>query len=193
MGKEKENEVRAEEEQTENETPDTVEEQKEQAVQPEELCEEDRLRQQVAELEDKLLRTAAEFDNYKKRIARQYDDMVRSANDALLLELLSVIDNFERALEHTGENSDLESFYRGVELILNQMRDLLQKYNITPIEAVGQPFDPNLHEAVLQLESEEFEEGVVAVEIARGYRQGQRVIRHTRVGVSAGKKQDDDK
>jgi len=158
----------------------------------EELSVEDALRAQVGELEDKLLRLAAEFDNYRKRISRQYEDMVRSANDSLVLQLLEVVDNFERALNHTKDDTDFESFYKGTELILNQMVDLLRKHDITPIEAVGRPFDPNLHEAMMQIESDEHDEGMVAVEMAKGYRQGQRVIRHSKVGVSAGKKQNDE-
>lgn len=157
-----------------------------------EPCEEDKLRLQVADLEDKLLRMAAEFDNYKKRIARQYEDTVRSATDSLLLELLEVVDNFERALNHSKDDTGFESFYKGTELILNQMIGLLRKYDITPIEAVGRPFDPNLHEAMMQIESDQYEEGIVAMEVARGYRQGQRVIRHSRVGVSAGKKENNE-
>lgn len=157
-----------------------------------ELTVEESLRQQVSELEDKLLRTAAEFENYRKRVARQYDDLVRSANDALIVELLEVIDNFERAMNHTGQDTDLSAYQEGTELIYNQMVNLLKKYNITPIESVGQPFDPNLHEALMQVESDEYDEGLVAVEIAKGYQQGSRVIRHSRVGVSSGKKKNDD-
>lgn len=157
----------------------------------EQLCEEDKLRREVADLEDKLLRTVAEFENYKKRLARQYDDMVRSANDSLIMEFLEVIDNFERALNHDDNNTTLEAFRKGTELIFNQMLNLLTKYDITPIEAVGQPFDPNLHDAMLQINTDEFDEGIVAVEMARGYRQGPRVIRHSRVGVSTGKKKED--
>ncbi|UCE23996.1 MAG: nucleotide exchange factor GrpE [Candidatus Zixiibacteriota bacterium] len=162
-------------------TPETVSDEQE-------LCEEDRLRQQVDQLEDKLLRTAADFENYKKRITRQYEDMARASSEAILVELLEVVDNFERALNHSEENTDFDSFRKGTELILNQMIRLLEKYDVTAIDAVGKPFDPNLHEAVMQVASDEFEEGMVAMEMTRGYRQGQRVIRHSKVGVSSGKK-----
>lgn len=160
------------------------------AVEPE-LCEEEKLRRQVAELEDRLLRTSAEFDNYKKRMARQYEDIIRSANDSLIMELLEIIDNFERALNHKDDNTSLEAFRQGTELIFNQMVNLLNKYDIQPIEAVGQPFDPNLHHAMLQVDTDEYEENIVALEMAKGYRQGQRVIRHSKVGVSTGKKNKD--
>jgi len=152
----------------------------------EEPSEEDKLRQRVAELEDKLLRTAAEFDNYRKRNARQLDDTVRAAQDRVLLELIEVVDNFERALQHNNEAADLKSLRQGMDLIYNQMQDLLKRHDIKAIDAIGRPFDPNLHEALMQLASEDHEEGTVAVEMARGYKHGDRVLRHTKVGVSSG-------
>jgi len=151
---------------------------------------EEQLSARVDELEDKLLRTAAEFDNYKKRVARQYDEVVRTANDRILVELLEVMDNFERALQHDNENSDIESFRKGTELIFNQMTALLNKYGVKPIEALGEPFDPNLHEAVMSIESEDYPEGVVAIEMSKGYVQGDRVLRHSKVGVSKGEPKD---
>ena len=169
-----------------DETGDEVE--PEAVKETDELCEEEKLRLQVAELEDKLLRSAAEFDNYRKRVARQYDDMIRSAGESMLGELLEVVDNFERALNHTEADTDYDAFREGTKLIFNQMMNLLKKYDVTAIEAIGQPFDPNLHEAMMQIESDEFDEGVVALEMTRGYRQGDRVIRHSKVGVSSGKK-----
>ncbi len=160
----------------------------EKAEETKELTEEEKLRARVKELEDKLLRTAADFDNYKKRMARQFEEVIRSANDKLLGELLEVVDNFERALaHHNNEEGDLEALRKGTELIFNQMKELLQKYNITPIEALGKPFDPAVHEALMQVESEEYPEGVVAVEMSKGYKMGDRVLRHSKVGVSKGK------
>jgi len=153
----------------------------------EEFCEEEKLKGRIRELEDKLLRTSADFDNYKKRIARQYDDLIRSANDKILMELLEVVDNFERALEHDHENSDVGAFRKGMELIFNQIMDLLKKYDVKPIDALGKPFDPALHEAMMQVETTDLEEGINAVEMSRGYRQGDRVLRHSKVGVSKGK------
>ena len=153
----------------------------------EELSEEEKLRARVEELEDKLLRLAAEFDNYKKRIARQYDDMARAAGDRIFLELLEVVDNFERALQHGNENSDAESFRKGTELIFSQLMALLEKHGVRPIEAVGKPFDPNVHEAMMQVESQDYPDGIVAVEMSKGYTQDKRVLRHSKVGVSKGK------
>jgi len=146
---------------------------------------EDQLRKQVAELDDRLLRALADFDNYKKRSARQVEETIRTAIDSLLLELVEIVDNFERALEHAvGDESD--AIHRGTKLIYGQMRDLLGRYDVKPIEALGKPFDPNLHDAMMQVDSEEYDEGIVAMVLSRGYMRGNRVLRHSKVGVSRG-------
>lgn len=148
-----------------------------------ELTEEERLTEQVAKLDDQLLRAAAEFDNYKKRTARRFEQIVQSGQDQILLEILEVMDNFERALVPNGEQDDPNAYREGMLLIYEQLKTLLGKYELTPIDAVGKPFDPNLHEAMMQTESDEYPEGTVAIEVAKGYRQGDRVIRHSKVGV----------
>lgn len=152
--------------------------------------EEQQLANRVEDLEDRLLRSMADFDNFKKRTARQFEDIVRTANDRLIAELLEIVDNFERALEHnsaSGADDDTADAVRqGTELIYNQMIELLKRYDVRPIESLGKPFDPKFHEALMTVASEEYAEGVVAVEITRGYMQGTRVLRHARVGVSSG-------
>jgi len=158
-----------------------------------ELSEEEKLKNRVAELEDKLLRTMADFDNYKKRTARQFDDIVSAANEKLIVALLEIVDNFERALEHDGDKSDFKAFRKGTKLIFNQMMDFLERHDVKPIEAVGRPFDPNRHEAMMQVPSDKYDEGVVAMEMTRGYMQGNRVIRFSKVAVSAGKNKEDKK
>lgn len=165
---------------------DKTEEDESSAADEIELSEVEKLTNRVAELEDKLLRSAAEFDNYKKRIARSYDDMIRSSGDRIFFELLDIVDNFERAL-NTDEKASFESLQEGTRLIFNQMTGLLEKHNIKPIEALGKPFDPNLHEALMQVPSDEYDEGIVALEISKGYSQDKRVIRHSKVGVSSGR------
>ena len=144
------------------------------------------LQDKIAGLDDKLLRAAAEFDNYKKRVSRQYGQIESNATGAVLKELLEIVDNFQRALSHTDENTTLESFRDGIRLIFDQIGSLLTKHDVTPIEAIGKQFDPNLHEAMMQVETEEYEEGIVCLEMTRGYRQGDRVLRHSKVGVSSG-------
>jgi len=155
-----------------------------------ELTEEEQLRNRVAELEDKLLRTMADFDNYKKRTARQFDDIISAANEKLLVALLEIVDNFERALEHDGDKIDFKAYRKGTELIFNQMKDFLERHDVKPIKAVGRPFDPNHHEAMMQVPSEKYDEGTVAMEMTKGYMLGDRVIRFSKVAVSAGKIKD---
>lgn len=169
----------------------TVEVQREnsetETIKGEELSEEEKLRKRVTELEDKILRTAAEFENYKKRTIRQYEDMVKFANEKTLNDMLDIIDNFDRALAHKNGDTDLESYAKGIELINSQMHAMLEKYDVKPIESLGKPFDPNLHDAMMQIESDEFEPGHVAMEMNRGYMIGDRVLRHSKVGVAKAK------
>ncbi len=158
----------------------------------EELTDEEQLRLKVAEVEDRYLRTVAEFDNFRKRTARQYDHLVRSAGERVLSDLLDIVDNFERGLEHSNGEADVKQVREGMELIHNQMVSMLGKHDVAPIEAQGEKFDPNLHEALMEVASDEYPEGVVAVEINRGYMIGDRVLRHTKVGVSKGSETKDD-
>lgn len=151
--------------------------------------EEDKEEEEKEDESERYLRLAAEFDNYRKRTAREFGELITMANSRLLKELIEIKDNFERALE--GEvRGDLEAYRKGVELIYNQLTELLQKENVEPIEAVGKPFDPNYHEAIMQQESDKYDEGIVAGEMQKGYRLGDRVLRHTRVIVSTGERSD---
>ena len=152
----------------------------------EELSEEDKLRGQLATAEEKLLLTLADFENYKKRQARRQEEFYRTATDALLGRFLDVIDNFERALAHADETDSTDGLLDGAKMIHKQLNDILGHYQVTPIEALGQPFDPNLHEALMQIDSDEYDEGINAVEIAKGYKANDRVLRHSKVGVSKG-------
>jgi molecular chaperone GrpE len=145
---------------------------------------EDVLKQKIAELEDKLLRQVAEFENYKKRQARLLDDMARSQRERTLSDLLEIVDNFERALKHAEEEEGNGAMREGTEMIYNQLKSFLERYDVKPIEAVGQNFDPNLHEAMMQVETDEYEPGVIAVEVTKGYTIGDRVLRHSKVGVA---------
>lgn len=163
-----------------------IEKEEEPKLTPEEI-----LQEKVNELEDKLMRRAAEFENYKKRTARQFDEIIQSANDRIILEFLDVVDNFSRSFDHDNEETNVESFKEGVNLIYNQMKGLLEKYDIKPFDAVGQPFNPDIHDAMMQVESDEFDEGTVAMEIGKGYKMGDRVIRHSKVGVAKAKGKDE--
>jgi molecular chaperone GrpE len=176
-----------------SEATETVVPAEETVEQAEPLSEEDQLRLRVAELEDRLLRSQAEFENFRKRTARQYESLARSANETLLLQVLDVIDNFERAFDHANDDATIKGLQEGMELIHNQLRDLLKRHNVVSIDAVGKVFDPNLHEALMQIASDEFDEGVVAGEVSKGYRIGDRVLRFSKVSVSKGKADDGEK
>ena len=171
---------------------DNTEEAETVAPEPE-LSEEEKLQNKVAELEDKVARKAAEFENYKKRTARQYDDMIKFANERTISEVLDVVDNFNRALSQKDENMTLESFSEGIQMIYNQLHAIIEKYDVKPIEAIGKKFDPDFHEALMHVESDEFEEGTVALEINKGYLMGDRVIRHSKVGVAKPKEVEETK
>ncbi len=150
------------------------------------------LENKISEQEDRYLRLVAEFDNYKKRNARLYESIVQSAREGLISPLLEVIDNFERAME-SSEDSDVKSFKKGTKLIYQQLNELLSKEGVEPIEAVGREFNPNLHEAVMQVESDEYPEGIIAGEVARGYKVKDKVIRFSKVVVSKGVNKDEEK
>ncbi|RKX22355.1 MAG: nucleotide exchange factor GrpE [Candidatus Zixiibacteriota bacterium] len=150
---------------------------------PEQIIED--LKAEIKEQEDRYLRLFAEFDNYKKRNARLYESLVQSARENFVLPLLEVVDNFERALE-SSDNPDPKRFQEGTRLIYQQLKELLKKEGVEPIEAVGREFNPNLHEAMIQVESDEYPEGIIVEEMTRGYKLKEKVIRFSRVAVSKG-------
>ena len=135
------------------------------------------------ELEDRLLRLAAEFDNYKKRTVREFENIVKNANENLILDLIDILNNFSRALESPQNNQDLTGFKAGVELIYTQMKNLLNQEGLEEIPAKGEKFDPALHEAVMQMESDQ-EEGTILQDVNKGYKLNGKVIRHSQVVVA---------
>ena len=143
--------------------------------------------EEVKNLEDRLLRLAAEFDNYKKRMAKEFGYLIKNANENLILQLLDTLDNFQRALDSAKTSDDYDSFHKGVELIYNHMKEILTKEGLKEIEALGNPFDPNFHEAVTQAESDQHDEGIIIDEINKGYMLNDRLLRASKVVVSKGK------
>ena len=132
---------------------------------------------------DRWLRKSAEFDNYRKRIERERREQGDQAVNDLLLELLLVVDDFDRAL--TVDAGDGSAAYRkGVELIHAKLQDLLRKYGVRPFEALGADFDPNLHQAVMHEESGEHRDGEVTGELQKGYMIGDRLLRPAMVKVA---------
>ena len=134
-------------------------------------------------LQDRLLRTAAEFDNYRKRIDRERREQAESAAAGLLVEILPVVDNLERALQ-APSGPEAAGYRAGVELILRQLIDTLRKRGVTPIEALGADFDPRFHQAVSQETSDAHRDGEVMEELQRGYMLGERLLRPAMVKVA---------
>jgi len=132
---------------------------------------------------DRWLRKSAEFDNYRKRIERERREQGDQAVTGLLEELLTVVDDFDRALTvEAGEGAS--SYRKGVELIYAKLNDLLRKYNVRPFESIGADFDPNLHQAVTHEESGEHRDGEVIGELRKGYMIGDRLLRPAMVKVA---------
>jgi len=142
------------------------------------------LESRLRHAEENLLRTVAESDNFKKRLQREQEEQTRYANEALMRELLPVIDNLERALQHSQAGSNQESVVQGLSMTLKGFIDALGKFGCTPIEAVGTAFDPNFHEAVGQEENAQLEPNTVVRELQKGYVLRDRLLRPAMVVVS---------
>jgi len=142
-------------------------------------------RSEAAEYYDRWVRRTAELENYKKRMSRQFEEVIRGANENLLEQLLPVLDNFERALDHAQqEKNNTASFIQGVQLIFDQFKKVLEQVGLRPMEAEGQPFDPAYHDAMMQMESKDHEPGTVLKVVEPGYLLNDRVLRHAKVVVS---------
>lgn len=146
------------------------------------------LEDQLSEAEEKVLRTAADAENFKKRLQREKEDQTRYANEAFMRDLLSVLDNLERALQHSESSSNqeglVEGLLEGLGMTLKGFIDTLARFGCTPVEAVGKPFDPNFHEAVSQEESSNDEPNTVLKELQKGYMLKERLLRPAMVIVS---------
>jgi molecular chaperone GrpE len=139
-------------------------------------------RQEAADAQDKYLRLAAEFDNYKKRIDREKP----YAHKYLLKELLSVVDNLERAIESSNSNTETDStsIVEGIDMTLKGIRNILEKFHVTPVESVGNPFDPHFHQAFQQEESNDHPDNTVTQEFQKGYMLNDLLLRPAMVVVS---------
>ena len=138
--------------------------------------------ERIAELEDRVKRQMAEFENFRKRTDKEKSQMFDMGAKSVVEKILPVIDNFERGLENVPEGCN-EAFVSGMQMIYKQMTDELDKIGVKPIEAVGQPFDPNIHNAVMQTESDEYESGTVAQELQKGYMYHDTLVRPSMVSV----------
>lgn len=142
------------------------------------------LEAEAQELKDQLLRARAEFENFRKRTAREVERIRKTATESVIHALLPVLDNLELALEHAEDAGD--PIADGVKIVLKQLLDVLEQNGLEPIEALGRPFDPKVHEAVSQIESAEVPKDNVAQEFQRGYTLGGQVLRPSKVVVSLG-------
>ena len=143
----------------------------------------DKKDEQIEELNDKLKRQMAEFDNFRKRTEKEKTQMYDMGAKSIIEKILPVIDNFERGLAAVPEEQREDAFVVGMDKVYRQMLTELDASGVKPIEAVGQEFDPNFHNAVMQVESEEYESGVVAQELQKGYMYKDSVVRHSMVAV----------
>ena len=142
------------------------------------------LKDKVTALEDRVLRQMAEFENFRKRTTKEKEQMFSMGEKNVIEKILPVVDNFERGLTSIPEEEKGSPVASGMEMIYKQLTKVLEDLGVKPIEAVGKEFDPNFHNAVMQVESEEYESGVVAQEFIRGYMYRDQVIRHSMVGVA---------
>lgn len=138
------------------------------------------------QLKDQLLRKAAEFENYKRRTEGEYANLIRSANENLLLALLPVLDDFSRSLKSGKEKPDFDLFYRGIELIQNKLTRILEGEGLKVFESTAKPFDVQFHDALLMVPSSTVPPHTVVEEVEPGYMLNDRVLRHAKVIVSSG-------
>ena len=143
-------------------------------------------RQKLQESEEKVLRLAAEFENTKKRLQRERERSLKYAEENVLKELLPGIDNIDRAMEQGQDSNSMESLLEGIELTRKGLSATLEKFGVKAIESIGEPFDPNIHEAVAMEETEEMEPNRVLKEFQKGYLYKDRLLRAAKVIVSKG-------
>jgi len=148
--------------------------------------EDESLQADLDRFRDLALRSQADFENYKKRAAREKEEAIKYANSALLERLIAIVDNFELGLEAARGDGENSPVFSGMSMVLKQLMDFLTEHGLQPIDATGQKFDPNLHEAIAHEPSEQFPEGVVIRQTRRGYRMKDRLLRPSSVVVSSG-------
>jgi len=182
--------VNLEEESREEElTQEQREEAEEAGEQQNDRAQLEQLEEEKARLVQQLLRLQADFDNYKRRMTQQLASMRLEANEQLIKDLLPVLDNFERAMQAKREDQAEDPFFQGMEMIYKGLQDVLANHGLKPIAALGQPFDPNLHEAVA-MQGSGGEELSVLAQVQTGYLLYDKVLRHTKVLVGQSEEED---
>lgn len=143
----------------------------------------DKKDEKIEELSDQVKRQMAEFDNFRKRTEKEKAQMFETGAKSVIEKILPVIDNFERGLAAVPEAEKENAFVQGMDMVYKQMLTELDAIGVKPIEAVGKEFDPEFHNAVMQVENEEYETGIVAQELQKGYTYHDTVVRHSMVAV----------
>lgn len=143
----------------------------------------DALKDKVEELEDRVKRQMAEFENFRKRTDKEKTAMFETGAKSVIEKILPVVDNFERGLAAVPEEEKGGAFAQGMEMIYKQLMQELEKMEVKPIPALGEEFNPDFHNAVMQVESDEYESGVIAQELQKGYTYRDSVVRHSMVAV----------
>ena len=185
----------AEAKETEADTEDTTETSEEDTEEAEDTAEKkpgkklfgkkkDKKDEKIEELTDKLTRQMAEFDNFRKRTEKEKSQMYEIGAKDIIEKILPVVDNFERGLDAVKEEEKEDPFVQGMEKVYKHLVTTLEGIEVKPIEAVGQPFDPNFHNAVMHVEDENFGENIVAEEFQKGYTYRDSVVRHSMVKVA---------
>lgn len=148
------------------------------------LIESKKLKEEISHLKDQVLRKTAEFDNFKKRTEREFYDRVLNANEKLIAELLPILDDLERSIDHAKKSEEVDSLLEGVELVAKKLVQTLEKQGLQKMEAQGYEFDPEKHEALMQIEKPNVESGIIIEEHLKGYSLNDKVVRHAQVIVS---------
>ena len=143
----------------------------------------DKRDERIEELTDQVKRQMAEFENFRKRTEKEKTQMYEVGAKSIIEKILPVVDNFERGLAAVPEEQKSDAFVEGMDKIYKQMMTVFEELDVKPIEAVGKEFDPEFHNAVMQVESEEYESGIVAQELQKGYMYRDSVVRHSMVAV----------
>lgn len=143
----------------------------------------DAYKEQIEQLEDKVKRQLAEFENFRNRSEREKQAMFETGARSVIEKILPVVDNFERGFATVEPEDESDAFVDGMNKVYRQLMVQLEEIGVKPIEALGQEFDPNLHNAVMQVESDEYESGIIAQELQKGYLYRDNVVRHSMVAV----------
>lgn len=144
-----------------------------------------KLVEEAAKYKDQYIRLYAEFENARKRMDRERQEFVKFANEGLITEFLTILDNLERSVESAkAKHQDYTAFLKGIEMVMAHVHEMLKNNGVVPIEARGKMFDPHCHEVLMQEETDEMDDGMVMEEFQKGYRLGEKVIRTAKVKVA---------